>query len=77
MRILLIEDEEKTSSLIKRGLEENRYKVIAAYDGKSGLSLYKQEQIDLIILDIIMPGMSGIDVCNKIREMDENYPPIL
>lgn len=77
MKILLVEDEVKLSSVIKKGLEEHRYHVVPAYDGNSGLSLYKQEDYDLIILDIVMPGMSGLELCMQIKEMDKNYPPIL
>lgn len=77
MKILLIEDEVKVSSLVKKGLEEHGHFVLQAYDGNTGLSLYKQNDCDLIILDVIMPGISGLELCKKIKDSSENYPPIL
>ncbi|MDX5481788.1 MAG: response regulator transcription factor, partial [Hymenobacteraceae bacterium] len=68
MRILLIEDEPKVSSFIKKGLEEQTYEVDQAYDGTFGVKLALQHEYDLIILDIILPNMSGLDVCREIRK---------
>ncbi|WP_460922749.1 response regulator transcription factor [Pontibacter brevis] len=67
MRILLIEDEPKVASFIKKGLEEQSYEVDQAYDGIFGVKLALQNEYDLIILDIILPNMSGLDVCREIR----------
>lgn len=77
MKILLIEDELKISSLVKKGLEEHGHVVTPVYDGKMGLRLYQQEEFDLIIMDIIMPGISGLDLCSEIKQSGGNYPPIL
>ena len=67
MKILLIEDEPKVASFIKKGLEEQSYEVDQAYDGSLGIRLALQKEYDLIILDIILPHMNGLDVCREIR----------
>lgn len=67
MKILLIEDEPKVASFIKKGLEEQNYEVDQAYDGSLGIRLALQNEYDLIILDIILPHMNGLDVCREIR----------
>lgn len=77
MKILVIEDEPKLSSLIKKGLEEQQHTIVQAFDGNSGLSLYKQDDYDLIILDVVMPGISGLEFCRIIKSQGEDYPPIL
>jgi two-component system, OmpR family, copper resistance phosphate regulon response regulator CusR len=68
MRILLVEDEPKVASFIKKGLEEQAYEVDQAYDGNFGLKLALHNDYDLIILDIILPHMNGLDVCREIRK---------
>ncbi|WP_347158959.1 response regulator transcription factor [Pontibacter chitinilyticus] len=70
MRILLIEDEPKVASFIKKGLEEQTYEVDQAYDGTFGVKLALQHAYDLVILDIILPNMNGLDVCREIRRHD-------
>lgn len=67
MKILLIEDEPKVASFIKKGLEEQNYEVDQAYDGNMGIKLALQKEYDVIILDIILPNMNGLDVCREIR----------
>lgn len=67
MKILLVEDEPKVASFIKKGLEEQSYEVEQAYDGNFGLKLALQNEYDLIILDIILPHMNGLEVCRAIR----------
>ncbi|TPE44459.1 response regulator transcription factor [Pontibacter mangrovi] len=67
MKILLIEDEQKVASFIKRGLEEQSYEVDQAYDGSMGIKLALRHEYDLIILDIILPNMNGLEVCREIR----------
>jgi DNA-binding response OmpR family regulator len=67
MHILIIEDEERIAKLIKRGLEEFNYKATVAYDGYTGMQLALQNQYDLIITDIILPKINGIDLCKEIR----------
>jgi DNA-binding response OmpR family regulator len=76
MNLLIIEDERKTADILKRGLEESGYQVDIAYDGLSGFSLLEQNKYNLVISDIILPKMSGIELCQKISALD-NAPPIL
>lgn len=77
MKILLIEDEPNVVSFIKRGLEEHHHMVEIAYDGLTGLKLAGQNTYDLIILDIILPHMNGLEVCQKIRKVYKLPAPIL
>ncbi|MCL4153148.1 UNVERIFIED_CONTAM: hypothetical protein GTU68_037764, partial [Idotea baltica] len=77
MNILLVEDEVNVSAFIKKGLEEHGYSVMQAYDGLTGLKLVEQYAYDLIILDIIVPHLSGLDLCQKIRELGFTEIPIL
>jgi len=67
MKILVIEDEPKVSSFIKKGLEEQAYEVDVAYDGFYGKKLALEKEYDLIILDVILPQQNGLDVCRDIR----------
>lgn len=67
MKVLLIEDEQRVSSFIKRGLEEQDFTVTQAFDGITGLKLASEDDFSIIILDVVMPGMNGIDVCFKLK----------
>jgi two-component system copper resistance phosphate regulon response regulator CusR len=67
MKILLIEDERKTIQFIKKGLEENGYKVDTAEDGKSGKNLAFRNPYNLIITDVILPELNGRDLCKELR----------
>jgi DNA-binding response OmpR family regulator len=77
MRILLIEDEAKLSSFIKRGLVAERYAVDVAADGKSGLELARTYQYDLIILDLMLPGMDGGEVLRRVRKENSSVPVLI
>jgi len=77
MRILVIEDEKKVASFIKRGLEEAGYTVDAAKDGEEGLYKVESEEYDLIILDLILPRKNGIEVCKELRQMKLNTPILI
>lgn len=77
MKILLVEDESSVSSFIKRGLEEQGHKVMQAFDGITGLKLTYQNNFDLIMLDVIMPGMNGIELCSNLRNEQAITTPIL
>lgn len=67
LRILVVEDEKKVASFIKRGLEEQSHVVDMAYDGKQGEDLAFQNEYDLIILDVLLPKQDGVVTCQKIR----------
>ncbi|MEI6823853.1 MAG: response regulator transcription factor, partial [Bacteroidota bacterium] len=76
--ILLVEDEVNVSSFIKKGLEEENYSVETAFDGTTGLNLALNKEYNLIILDIILPNMNGIEVCAIIRDkIGFNIPIIM
>lgn len=77
MKILVIEDEQSVSSFIRKGLEEQGYEVTQAFDGSTGLRAAAQHRFDLLILDLILPGMNGLEVCKKLREGGEVAVPIL
>lgn len=74
MKLLLLEDEPKTLQSIRQGLEENGYEVDYAYDGLIGLQLTRRNQYQLIISDIIMPGMNGVELCQEIRNSGNETP---
>lgn len=75
-RILIIDDEKEIVMLMKKSLEDAGYEVSYAYNGHDGLELLSSENISLVVLDIMMPGMNGIDVCRTIR-IDNNVPIII
>src|SRR3984957_14616047 len=70
-KILLIEDEEDIAALIKHKAEISGYKILVEYDGLNGLRAVERERPDLVILDIMLPGQSGLDVCRKIKSSPE------
>jgi two-component system copper resistance phosphate regulon response regulator CusR len=75
--ICLIEDEQKVAAFICKGLEEHGYKVKTAGDGVSAQVLLKQEQFDLLILDVMLPDTNGIELCRQIRQTDSNTPILM
>ena len=77
MRILIVEDEPKVASFIKKGLEDSNYEAEIAYDGLSGYKLALQYQYDLFILDIIIPGISGLDLCKKLKLHNPDIPILI
>ncbi|MBO3269181.1 MULTISPECIES: response regulator transcription factor [Hymenobacter] len=77
MKILLIEDEPKVSAFIRRGLEEEHYEVEVAYDGTFGQRLALTHAYDLIILDVILPNQSGLEVLRAIRQQDQQVPVLM
>lgn len=77
MRILIVEDEHKIASAIKRGLEQQSYAVDVSYDGDDGLAMATTEPYDLIILDRMLPGsIDGIGILRHLRE-SQNHVPVL
>lgn len=77
MRLLVVEDERKVSSFIRRGLEEEGYAVDTALDGKSGLDMALDAVHDLIILDVQLPGLDGIRVLQSLRGAEVSTPVLL
>lgn len=76
MRILVVEDEHKIANSIKKGLEQETYAVDVAYDGNEGYDLAAGEEYDAIILDLMLPGMDGLDICKQLRK-EKIHTPIL
>ena len=76
MRILIVEDEKKIANYLKKGLEQESFAVDIANDGKYGYDLASSEDYDLIILDLMLPGIDGLEICRRLREHD-NHSPIL
>lgn len=77
MRILVVEDEHKIANSIKKGLEQESFAVDVSYDGRSGFDLASTEDYDLIILDLMLPGMDGFTICQKLRKEENIHTPIL
>ncbi len=75
-KVLIIEDDREIVNLLEIHLKDLSMKVLKAYDGKEGLHMAMTEEVDLIILDIMLPEMDGIEVCQKIRAQN-NTSPIL
>jgi DNA-binding response OmpR family regulator len=73
-RILLVEDEKSVSSFIKKGLSEEGFDVEIAHDGATGVEMGQRVEYDLIILDIMLPDTSGIEVCRILREKGLRTP---
>ena len=77
MKILVIEDEPKVATFIKKGLEELEYDVDIAYDGNIGKNLALKNNYDLILLDIIIPLINGLELCKQIKEAKPQQPIIM
>ena len=77
MRILVVEDEKKVASFIKKGLEEEHYAVDIAFDGEEGLVLAQINEYDLILLDIMLPKLDGIEVLRQIRHNGSSVPILM
>ena len=75
--ILLIEDEQNVAAFVKKGFEEIGYGVTIAYNGATGLQLLYQKQVDAVILDLILPDATGLEICKKIRTMGYTKVPII
>ncbi len=76
MKILIIEDEIGIANFLKQGLEEEGYTVFVANDGKNGLDLVQTQKVNMVLLDWILPEMTGIEVCKTIRKSDTKTPII-
>lgn len=76
-KILLVEDEINIASFIERGLREFGHTVTVAHDGTSGWELLQNEAFDLLILDIIMPGTNGLDLCRQYRQREGYQTPVV
>lgn len=77
MRILVVEDEHRVAASIKKGLEQEKYAVDVVYDGVSGFDLASTEDYDLIILDLMLPGMDGLTICKQLRQKQIHTPILI
>lgn len=75
--VLVIEDEQRIVEFLRRGLQAEGYTVLAAADGPTGLGLAATEAVDLVVLDLKLPGMAGEKVLQEIRATDTNVPVII
>ena len=74
--ILIVEDEEGIVQFLKQGLEEENYQVSSANNGLDGFKLFQNQKFDLVLLDWMLPQMTGLEVCQKIRETNSKIPII-
>lgn len=75
--ILVVEDEESIATLLKYNLERVGYEVLLAHDGKEGFDMALEHSPDLIILDLMLPTMDGMEVCKELRSQKKNIPIIM
>lgn len=76
-RVLIVEDEQSILKLLQYNLEKEGYKVVVAMDGKVGFELALANNYDLILLDLMLPGMDGMDVCRELRREKVESPVIM
>jgi DNA-binding response OmpR family regulator len=76
VRVLVVEDERRLAAAVRRGLQAEGFAVDLAYDGEDGLHLARQGEYDAVVLDLMLPKLSGYKVCQQLRA-EENWVPIL
>lgn len=77
MKILLVEDEDRLASFIRKGISAEGYEVEVAYDGRMGLSLFRKNSYDIILLDVNLPHINGFELCQLIRADNESVPVLM
>jgi two-component system copper resistance phosphate regulon response regulator CusR len=77
LKILIVEDEVKTAESISQALSEEEYETATAYDGTTALSSLHNQSYDLLITDIILPGISGIELCREVRKINDTMPILM
>lgn len=77
MKILVVEDEQKVAAFIRQGLEEAGYQVEVAFDGINGKRLAEEKRFDLLVLDLLLPGMNGREVCTALRKSQPRLPILM
>jgi two-component system copper resistance phosphate regulon response regulator CusR len=76
-QIFLIEDEQKVAAFICKGLEEHGYTIKTAVDGANAQHILQRESFDLLIMDVMLPDVNGIELCRRIRQKDSNTPILM
>jgi two-component system copper resistance phosphate regulon response regulator CusR len=77
MHILLVEDEPGVAAMITKGLGEEGYEVVVAPDGKIGLDMASNSRFDIMILDVMLPGINGIELCKQLRKQKDHTPVLM
>ena len=77
MKILVVEDEKGMAQVLRRGLEEDNHAVSLAQDGLTALSLAEGNMFDLVLLDVMLPGIDGIQVARRFRELRQDIPILM
>ena len=77
LKVLLVEDEDKLASLLKNAIGDSFYSFTIAKDGQEGLEKFLSITPDIIITDIMMPNLTGLEMAKEIRKVDENIPIII
>ncbi len=75
--ILIVEDEPRVAEVLQKGLEENGYNTTVAYDGDMAFRLFQAREFDLIISDIVLPKMNGLDLCQAIHRLNHTIPILM
>ncbi|MFO7246252.1 MAG: response regulator transcription factor [Thermaerobacter sp.] len=76
-RILVVDDDRRITSVLRRGLERAGCRVTAAHDGPEGLRMAQEDPPDAVVLDVMMPGMDGIEVCRRLRSVQPDLPVLM
>jgi DNA-binding response OmpR family regulator len=76
VRILVVEDEKRMAALLKRGLTEEGHQVFVAHDGIEGYEMARSAEFDVLVLDVMLPGMDGLAIARRLRE-SHNQTPVL
>lgn len=74
---MIVEDEPKVASFIKKGLEENNYEAETTYDGLLAENLARENDYNLYILDLIIPGIGGLELCKRLKKQNANIPVLM
>ena len=77
MKILLVEDETKLADFLRKGLQEEYHSVDHAAEGSEGVLLFQNNPYDIVILDIVLPGMDGFELCKRIRSANKEIPILM
>lgn len=77
MHILVVEDEKRLANILRRVLSEERHTVDVAYDGASGYDLAASDTYDLVVLDLMLPGMDGLQICRELRANNVQVPILM
>lgn len=77
MRVLIIEDDRGMASLLQKGLEEENHRVSVALEGRTGLELAESYQFDVIVLDLMLPGIDGLEIARRLRKSGKGTPILM